>query len=268
MEHVLILFGELVFWIESVTPRGPLLALPVLAAAWLTARRSPRYRATPAAGLVRLWTLMLGLGCTTLLLAWAIASYSNDQTLSWHHSVINALLLVVPVGPAHALRTTLAMALARLPGGDSRLAEAVRGTAWILFSGIVLLCLHAMLMDFAFPFGGGEFHAMFAYTHAGRPEAALAAWRASVLILGLAALVFPAWIPLPWWVHALLASGVGVQHWWMVCTWQPQSAAFHQAVMRLLVAMPVTILLLTGTGAWLRRLWQMHRRRQPVPPSE
>lgn len=270
MDLIFIALGEVVFSVQAVMPRGPLIALPPVAVVWLIAWRTQRLPgARPAVALVRLWAAMLGLSCAALLLAWFLDSHTTDSPY-WRlgRGLTEVLVMTALAGPVYALRFTVASAFSRWPHAGSRLGRQVSAAAWIVFSAVVLLCVHAMLMSAVFPWGGGEFHAMFAYTSQGRLGAALSAWRASVFILGLAAVAFPVWVPLRWWVITLLAILVGVDHWWAVYAWRPQSPGFHRAVTWLLFAMPVVILLLSGAGAWLRRLWLTRHHRHPPRPSE
>ncbi|MFL5539842.1 MAG: hypothetical protein ACJ8J0_12655 [Longimicrobiaceae bacterium] len=255
MDQLLRALSDLVRWMEEVTPAVPLAALPLLAATWFLARRAIRLRARPpmALDLLRAWAEMLALSCLLLLAAWAVSRLADPDGFDWRWALPQLLLDAALVPPAHALRSTLLRLVGR-PGGDPG-ADPLRRVAWLVFAAVMMVCLHAVAMSLVFPFGGGEFHAMFAYTSQGRVDAAFAAWRASVLILGAAALVFAAWIPLPWWTAALLAAGAGMAHWWHVVVWRwsPQSPHFHRTVVILFVAMPFAILLIAAAGALLRR---------------
>lgn len=255
MDQLLGALGDLVGWMEEVTPALPLAALPLLAAAWLAARRAMRLRARPSAALelLRAWAEMLALSCLLLLAAWGVSRLADPDWFDWRWMLPKVLLNAALAPPAHALRTTLLRLVGR-PGGDPE-ADSLRHVAWLVFAAVMVVCLHAVAMSLVFPFGGGELHAVFAYTSEGRVDAAFAAWRASVLILGAAALVFAAWIPLPWWTAALLAAGAGMVHWWRVVSWRwsPQSPHFHRTAVALFVAMPFAVLLIAAAGAWLRR---------------
>jgi hypothetical protein len=241
---------------EEITPGGPLVALPLLAAAWLAARWLERDRAHPSAGLAlaRLWAGMLALSALLLLVGWAVTRETTSYELPPLWWLGETLLVASLVPPAHALRSTLLGLISR-PRRARPGAAYLRAAAWSVFAAVTLVCVHAFGMFLVFPIGGGEFHAMFAYTSDGRVEVAFAAWRASVLILGFAAIAFGFWIPLPWWVASLMAVVVGVVHWWQVCAWTPQSPAFHGAVVGLLVAMPFAVLLISSVGVLLRRAW-------------
>lgn len=92
----------------------------------------------------------------------------------------------------------------------------------------------------AFPFGGGEFHAMFAYTDEGHLPAALRAFYVQTGALWLAAaLLVVARYPLPWWGIAAVSAVTGVWYWWGVVSWEPQSRGFHLAVLGLMAVIPV-----------------------------
>ena len=89
----------------------------------------------------------------------------------------------------------------------------------------------------------------------GRIGVAHLVWQWSVGILGVAAILFAVWIPLGWWVTALMACGVGMMHWWGVVTWRlPVSRYFHQTAITLFVALPVTVLLIAAAGAGIRHV--------------
>jgi hypothetical protein len=259
--------GAVMDWVERATPTLELAALPLLVAGALAARRALRRRARPSAALAlaRVWAEMLALSCLLLLAGWAVSRASGLEGPFWAWQLTTFLLAASLVPPAHALRCTL-LRFAGRPGDGDPGAETLRYLAWLAFAAVTMLCAHAVGMHVAFPYSGGEFHAMFAYTDEGRVGAALAAWRASVLILGGAALVFAVWIPLPWWTSALLAVAVGLMHWSHVAGWRvsPQSPHFHHTVITLFVAMPFAILAIAAAGALLRR-WMMRRR--PAAPA-
>lgn len=106
----------------------------------------------------------------------------------------------------------------------------------------------------AFPFAGGAFHAMFAYSDGHLPAAYLA-FRVYVgtVCAVAAALVMAGW-RLPWAVLALAASVTAGGYWWDVYTWpREQSAAFHRTAGLLLLAIPVVAFAACGTAHALRR---------------
>lgn len=115
----------------------------------------------------------------------------------------------------------------------------------------------------AFPFGGGEFHAMFAYTDAGRLSAAVRAFSAQVGALCVAAAgLIVARYPLPWWAIAATTSAAGALYWWEVVSWEPQSHAFHTAVIALWAAVPACVFAVSALTARMLR-----RRPDPVGPE-
>lgn len=270
MNPLLRALGDLLAWMERVTPIGPLVALALLlAVAWLTRRWIAWDRARPSTGLplVRLWTWMLALSCLLLLAAWVVSRQTtvDASSLVWK---LSGILLVAALAPlAHGLRTTL-LWLTDRPGRGGGPMAWVRSAAWALFAAVMLVCAHNLAMGLVFPYAGGVYHAMFAYTHEGRVEVALSAWRASVLILGAAAVVFSVWIPLPWWVLYLLATAVGLVHWRGVYAWRssPVSPHFHHTLTVLFVALPFAVLLISAAGALLRRAWGRRRTRR-LPPA-
>jgi hypothetical protein len=94
--------------------------------------------------------------------------------------------------------------------------------------------------SFAFPFGGGEFHAMFAYTDAGRLSAAVQAFcvHTGALCLAASVLVLIRY-PLSWRGVAAVTTAAGCLYWWDVVTWRPQSEEFHRAVLLLMPVIPL-----------------------------
>lgn len=248
--------GDLVMWLRWSSPFVPLAALPVLVAIWIAARRAIRRpRPSRSLAIVRVWAAMLALSCVILLVAQGLALLdpTDGPPLLWY--VLEALVVAVLVPPMHALRTTLLRFVGRPGDGGGPGAEWLRRVSWVLFAAFALLVLHVMAMGARFPWGGGEFHAMFAYTSEGRIDVAHLAWRWSVGILGVAATLFASWIPLRWWVTALLACAVGMWHWWHVVAWEfPVSPRFHQHAIALFIALPPTVLLIAAAGVGIRRI--------------
>jgi hypothetical protein len=256
MNQYLGALGELVMWLRWSSLAVPLAALPVLVAVWFATRRAVRRpRSSRSLAIVRVWAGMLALSCVILLATQALALLdpTDGPRLLWN--ALEALVVAVLVPPMHALRTTLLRFVGRPGDGGGPGAEWLRRVSWVLFAALALLWLHVAAMVARFPFGGGEFHAMFAYTQEGRIDVAHLAWRWSVGILGITAVVFAVWIPLRWWVTALLACAVGMWHWWHVVTWEyPVSARFHQHAVALFVALPVTVLLIAAAGVGIRHV--------------
>lgn len=255
MHQYLGALGELVLWLQWAPPAVYAAALPVFVAIWLAARRAMRRpRPSRSLAIVRLWTAMLALSCVILLVMGAVSLLdpTDGPPVLWN--VMYALLAAALAPPAHALRTTLLLLAGRPGDGGGAGAEWTRRVAWVLLASLMLLWLHSAAMAVRFPFGGGELHAMFAYTQEGRIDAAHLAWRWIVGTLGVAAVVFAAWIPLRGWVSALLACAVGMLHWWQVVAWPfAVSARFHQHAVALFVALPVTVLLIAAAGEGIRR---------------
>ena len=113
-----------------------------------------------------------------------------------------------------------------------------------------------------FPIGGGEYHAIFAYTDAGRIRPALVAYTTYLGFLTVAAGVL-VWTRYParWWLIAAAAAVVGLRAWWGICTWEPQAAAFHTTVVALLPGFPMVLF----PVCWA--LARHRRRAQPVSRS-
>lgn len=221
MNQFFFALGDLVMWLQEITPAVPLAALPVLVAIWIAAGRAMRRpRSSRVIELIRVWAAMLALSCVILLVDWAITRGDPAHASPGLWRMAQALLAAAVAAPVHALRTTLLRFIGRPGDGGGPGAEWLRRVSWLLFAALALLWLHVAAMEARFPWGGGEFHAMFAYTQEGRIDVEHLAWRWSVGILGAAAILFAAWIPLRWWVTALMACAVGMWHWWHVVTWR------------------------------------------------
>src|SRR5215208_1928238 len=115
------------------------------------------------------------------------------------------------------------------------LVQVTYGVAALL----VLVLLSALASFAAAPFGGGEYHLIFAYSDTGRLGAALYIY--AVLVGTLAAVsgaLLALGYPLRWVQLSGLASMVGIARWWGILTWGRQSPEFHAAAWALLVSIP------------------------------
>jgi hypothetical protein len=94
----------------------------------------------------------------------------------------------------------------------------------------------------AFPIGGREFHAMFAYTGEGRLDVA---WKVYLLyvgtLAGMARLLIAVGYPLRPDVVAWIATGVCALLWWQVVAWEPKSLAFEVVAVLLMWAIPFLV---------------------------
>jgi hypothetical protein len=137
----------------------------------------------------------------------------------------------------------------------------VTGTGAVAASAIrLLLAVAAMYLagevasGRAFPYAGGEFHAIFAYSD-GRLPAAYLAFRVYVgTVCAVAALLVAVGYRLPWGVVALAAAVTAGRYWWHVYTWpRGQSEAFHRTAGLLLIAIPLITFAACGAAHSLRR---------------
>ena len=110
-------------------------------------------------------------------------------------------------------------------------------------AGVVMFILFRFAILFAaaiaFPMGGREFHAMFAYSASGRIGTAIlvygvyvGALSACAVVLRVLQNVFSAT------GIARVASMAGTISWWPVCVWPVQSAAFRVVAVAGLLTMP------------------------------
>ena len=124
---------------------------------------------------------------------------------------------------------------------------------------VILNFATSLAAAIAFPFGGREFHAMFAYTGEGRLDVA---WKVYLIyvgtLAGVARLLIAARYPLRPEVVAWIATAECALMWWQVVAWQPQSREFHVITVLLFWAIPFLVfgpVLLTTKSMWRRVGW-------------
>lgn len=130
---------------------------------------------------------------------------------------------------------------------------AVRFATRLVLAVLAMYTTGMIVSAFAFPYGGGEFHAMFAYSDGWLP-AAYRAFRVYVgTVCAVAGLLVAAGYRLPWNVLALAAAGTACRYWWSVYTWEGQSPVFHRTAGVLLLAIPPIAFAVCGTAHAIRR---------------
>lgn len=92
-----------------------------------------------------------------------------------------------------------------------------------------------------YPFGGGEFHAIFAY-----PDGTFDVARGVFLTylgtaVAVAALLILAGFRVSWWGIAAIASVVCLDAWWQVCSFGYGSPAVRDPAVRLIPVIPVVV---------------------------
>ena len=147
------------------------------------------------------------------------------------------------------------------PAARIRAATRLAGAVLTLYAAVLLYSAYA------FPFGGGEFHAMFAYSD-GHLPAVLTTLRV-YLTAGCAvgALLVAAGYPLHWATVALAASATVGSFWWTVYTFPHQSGAIHDAIRLLFLPIPPACFAACG-GAHLLRERVRRARVSPAALSE
>jgi hypothetical protein len=100
---------------------------------------------------------------------------------------------------------------------------------------LLFLAAHGASL-FAFPIGGGEYHAMFAHTEDGHVAEAVHAYAVHIGILActvmlLIATGYPTW----WWALAISAALLSYYYWWPVVSWEPTSERFTLVSLALLI---------------------------------
>lgn len=232
-------------------PVGAIVGVAAGAIVWpMAASRQSRRRCPRGWALIRVWAAaMLGAGAALLALELAGVIFANRWFAAgnWYWTVLPftpliplALALVLTLRRSHAL-------------GFPRKSRLAHSAATLFFCFLCLLFVQRISLSVMFPFAGGEFHAMFAHTREGYPAAARLTWAVSALALGLTAAALVILVPVRWWILALVASGVGMRHWWPVLTWEPKSPGFDALARQLLIALPPVVFAIVGLAEWLRR---------------
>ena len=115
---------------------------------------------------------------------------------------------------------------------------------------MILSALLVVTAAAAFPMGGGEYHAIFAYSEGGRIGAALQVFGTYASALGLGSMVLIVCrFPLPWQGVACIASAVGEVTWLRIYQGPMQSMPFRVVTFAGFVVMPIVIFALSR-GAW------------------
>ena len=130
----------------------------------------------------------------------------------------------------------------------------MRQILWTALAIVVLVIALRVAAFIMFPIGGGEYHAIFAYSTEGRLRVAFVTYATYLASLAVVTL----WLvwkryPLPWWLIGAAASGVGLWAWWGVVSWGRQSPTFHAVVLPLTLSFPLIVLSLSWGMARLSR---------------
>ena len=92
-----------------------------------------------------------------------------------------------------------------------------------------------------YPFGGGEFHAIFAYPDGTFDDARGVFLTYLATAVAVTALLVVAGYRASWWAIAGIASLVCLDSWWQVCTFEYGFPAVRDPAMRLLPVIPIAI---------------------------
>ncbi len=104
---------------------------------------------------------------------------------------------------------------------------------------------HAQVIFSAYPIGGGEFHAIFAYSRGGQIDVAHHVF----LLYVVSALVFAGFlitmlrVRLHWALIGTFAATPPLLDWWGVCTFPSASASFYGSVYPLLFTIPPIVMI-------------------------
>lgn len=119
----------------------------------------------------------------------------------------------------------------------------------------LVLVVNLQLSSFAaFPIGGGEYHAIFAYTESGRVEPALIAFVVYSVAIGLtSAALLLARLPLDWRVVAILAATLSIVSWFGIVRWSAGIVPLGYVSLALLPVAPAIALIVTRLAEAARR---------------
>lgn len=119
-------------------------------------------------------------------------------------------------------------------------------TWWALLAAAVIFLAAGIASLLAFPFGGGEYHYVFAYSDGGRVDAALHVFAVYVVSAGITtwALVTVRF-PVRWWMALLIAVVLTQLRWAGFVEFPGQSAEFHRVALTLLLAAPLPVVLIS-----------------------
>lgn len=246
----------LIDWLHDRSLTFVVLGLLACGSLWLAMLRpsATTARWPLASSVVRSWAGALAL-TALFLLCYEAAAWLGvvDLPFAVMFRVGEVIDIAVAVPLVHVLWQTVARPWRVVRDRADPLARRVAWFGWVALSAVLVAWGHGFFMHQAFPTGGGEFHAMFAYTDAGRLDQAYATWWTSVTTLAIVAALLVWTTPVRWWLLATFGSAVGLRHWWDVVTWEPQSAAFHEVVTWLLAAIPPTLFLACAAAEGVRR---------------
>lgn len=139
--------------------------------------------------------------------------------------------------------------------------DAMAGFGRLLAAGVLCWLTIRAAALYRYPFGGGEFHAIFAYP-SGSFDAAGGVFLAYLgSATALTALLVLLGYRLAWWAVALVASAVCLDAWWQVCSFEYTIPQIQTPALRLLPVIPVALL---ATAALMDRLRGAVLRRRAV----
>ena len=141
--------------------------------------------------------------------------------------------------------------------------QSATALARSLGAGVICWISLRVVATIRYPFGGGEFHAIFAY-----PDGSFdVAWGVFLTYLttsvAIAALLVLAGYRTSWWAIAAVASLACLDAWWQVCSFEYSFPEVRDPAMRLLPVIPVVTAgvayLAHGGRGLMRRCIQSNR---------
>ena len=108
----------------------------------------------------------------------------------------------------------------------------------VVAAGLMILACAATFIA-AFPFGGGLYHAVFAYSSGGAFGSALYGYQVGIgTLTGTLTALLLLRFPVRRWVLSIVATLIGLWFWLGIVLWEPQSPGFHRFALVLLVPIP------------------------------
>jgi hypothetical protein len=128
--------------------------------------------------------------------------------------------------------------------------------------GAAVICWIALrlIATIRYPFGGGEFHAIFAYPDGSFHVAGGVFLTYLATSVAIASLLVLLGYRISWWAIAAVASLVCLDAWWQVCSFEYNLPEVRNPAMRLLPVIPLVTAVVAYLAHWGRGLALSWRR--------
>jgi hypothetical protein len=157
--------------------------------------------------------------------------------------------IVLRGGPAPLTRGALGP-----PFTDLSMRQSAAAVARYLGAAVICWLAVRVVAAIRYPFGGGEFHAIFAY-----PDGSVDVARGVFLTylatsVAIASLLVLLGYRISWWAIAAVASLVCLDAWWQVCSFEYNLPEVRSPAMWLLPVIPVVTTVIAYLAHWGRGL--------------